>query len=248
MLIVCPSCASSYSLTAEQLGAGRNLRCASCRHKWYVTPDAALPDDAPIPEMPALAAEPVATAEATPEPMPALDPPVQKAARPTGRPRKAQSPGFGALARGALQPSFAKVAALALLVILGGGLHQRRTVVSILPQTAPLFAAIGMPVNLRGLEFRQVRAELGTDKDQPVLIVEGEIRGVAPGRSRLTPLTVTVRDSEGHKILEWVSDAPVLALGPGETAPFRARLVWPPSEGNNVMVRFSERDSRIARQ
>src|SRR5690348_8286952 len=46
MLIVCPSCASSYSLTSEQLGAGRSLRCAKCRHTWHATPADAL--DEPV--------------------------------------------------------------------------------------------------------------------------------------------------------------------------------------------------------
>ncbi len=248
MLIVCPSCASSYSLTAEQLGAGRNLRCASCRHKWFVTPADALPDDAPVPEATTFASEPVPPVAAVEPSIPAFDPPVRKAARSVRKPRPARSVNSGALICSIVRPTFAKAAALALLVVLGGSLHQRRAVVSVLPQTAPLFAAVGMPVNLRGLEFRQVRAELGTENDQSVLVVEGEIRGVATGRSRLTPLTVTIRDDDGHKILEWVSDAPVLALGPGEKAPFRARLVSPPSEGKNVVVRFSERDSRIARQ
>src|SRR3954470_21948669 len=40
MLIVCPSCASEYTIDPAKLGAdGRTLRCAICRDTWFVTPD-----------------------------------------------------------------------------------------------------------------------------------------------------------------------------------------------------------------
>jgi hypothetical protein len=134
------------------------------------------------------------------------------------------------------------------MALVGLGVHQRHTVVSIVPQTGALFAAVGLPVNLRGVEFVNVRAELSTEKDQSVLIVEGDIRGIAPGRSQLAPLTVSLRDENGHMIFEWVSEAPALAVGLGETVPFRTRLVSPPYEGQKVVVRFAERDSRVARR
>ena len=36
-------------------------------------------------------------------------------------------------------------------------------------------------------------------------------------------------------------------LQQGEVTPFRARLVAPPSDGQDVMVRFVERDARVAK-
>lgn len=37
MLIVCPSCASRYSIDDAKIGAGRTVRCASCQNAWFVT-------------------------------------------------------------------------------------------------------------------------------------------------------------------------------------------------------------------
>src|SRR5262245_21111425 len=38
MLIVCPSCATSYQVEPESLGqAGRSVRCARCQHVWFAT-------------------------------------------------------------------------------------------------------------------------------------------------------------------------------------------------------------------
>src|SRR3954454_18926604 len=40
MLIVCPSCASEYTIDPAKLGAdGRTLRCAICRDTWFVASD-----------------------------------------------------------------------------------------------------------------------------------------------------------------------------------------------------------------
>jgi predicted Zn finger-like uncharacterized protein len=51
MLIVCPSCASEYTIDPAKLGAeGRTLRCAICRDTWFVAPPGA---EAAAPEEPA---------------------------------------------------------------------------------------------------------------------------------------------------------------------------------------------------
>ncbi|WP_203236367.1 zinc-ribbon domain-containing protein, partial [Methylobacterium crusticola] len=37
MLIVCPSCASEYTLDPDRIGPeGRKVRCAACREPWFV--------------------------------------------------------------------------------------------------------------------------------------------------------------------------------------------------------------------
>src|SRR3979490_2527377 len=42
MLIVCPSCQTSYDVTAASLGeAGRSVRCVRCQEGWFASPEAA---------------------------------------------------------------------------------------------------------------------------------------------------------------------------------------------------------------
>lgn len=38
MLLVCPSCASSYNIPDEKLGQGRTVRCTRCQACWYASP------------------------------------------------------------------------------------------------------------------------------------------------------------------------------------------------------------------
>src|SRR5262245_19630242 len=52
MLIVCPSCETSYQITLAALGdAGRTVRCASCKNRWFATPESAVMEaqTAPVP-------------------------------------------------------------------------------------------------------------------------------------------------------------------------------------------------------
>src|SRR5690606_9564161 len=53
MLIVCPSCASSYEIPAVRLGAkGRSVRCKNCGEAWYAArPDAFAAAVAPLLEL-----------------------------------------------------------------------------------------------------------------------------------------------------------------------------------------------------
>ena len=41
MLITCPNCSTSYEVTVASIGAaGRSVRCARCKNKWFVSPQA----------------------------------------------------------------------------------------------------------------------------------------------------------------------------------------------------------------
>jgi predicted Zn finger-like uncharacterized protein len=90
MLIVCPSCASEYTIDPAKLGPeGRTLRCAICRDTWFVPPSGA--------------------AETEPEPEPAQEtgatllPPAPRRKRPPRMPAR----------------RIAAVAAAALIAVLG---------------------------------------------------------------------------------------------------------------------------------
>ncbi|WP_293860217.1 zinc-ribbon domain-containing protein [uncultured Alsobacter sp.] len=261
MLIVCPSCASSYSLTAEQLGAGRKLRCAACRHQWLATPEDALPEpgDGPVPVVaaatepaPEIAAEVLSHREDMgQEPIVAAEPaPVKTKKPPRARrapfPRAQLKQRLAALATRIRRVPPAAAAVIALVVLAGLAVAQRKAIVRVMPQTARLFAAIGLPVNLRGLTIEGVKSELVADAAQTILVVEGTVRAVASGNVEVPPLQLSIRGADGQEVYSWTAEAGNSALRQGETAPFRARLVAPPAEGRDVVIRFAGRESHPA--
>jgi predicted Zn finger-like uncharacterized protein len=122
----------------------------------------------------------------------------------------------------------------------------RIEVVRFAPQTASLFGAIGLPVNLRGLVFENVHTTGEVHEGVPVLIVEGTIANVVNKTVEVPRLRFAMRNGAGHEIYAWTSVTGRSILSPGETATFRSRLASPPPDGRDVIVRFLNRRDLVA--
>jgi predicted Zn finger-like uncharacterized protein len=117
----------------------------------------------------------------------------------------------------------------------------RTDVVRWLPQTASLYAAIGLPVNLRGLVFANVTTERETHEDVEVLVVEGSIINDYKRAVEVPRLRFSVRNKSGHEVYSWTALPNRNVLLPGESLPFRSRLASPPREADRLQVRFFNR-------
>jgi len=124
---------------------------------------------------------------------------------------------------------------VAFNVALVGARHE---VVRYLPQTASLFAAIGLPVNLRELHFDNVRISRETEDNVAILIVEGSIVSDASSPVEVPRLRFAARDKAGQEVYTWTMLPERSILQPGEKLAFRSRLAAPPKEAQDVMVRF----------
>ena len=140
--------------------------------------------------------------------------------------------------KGIPKPGAGLLAVLALFAGMGA-IARREALTRAVPASASVFAAIGLPVNTRGLEFRHVSSKLIEDGDQRVLTIEGEVASLRAARGKLPDLQVSVRASDGRPVYAWTSPAPAKEIGAGEVVYFRARLAAPPSEGRDVKVQFA---------
>jgi predicted Zn finger-like uncharacterized protein len=128
-----------------------------------------------------------------------------------------------------------------VLVLLGFNIAlvgARHEVVRFVPQTASLFAAIGLPVNLRKMTFENVKVTKEDADGVPVLLVEGEIVSASRMPVEVPRIRFAVRNMTGQEIYAWTALATRSALNPGERLPFRSRLASPPPDASDVMVRF----------
>lgn len=236
--------------------AGRSVRCAACRETWFLTPDevtaglkteaedaGADRDETPqaIFEALGLPADALRAGESgLDDGNPVVDAPLPR--------RKQQVRKAVAAPRGlkALSPLLA--AGLVVFVLLPLALLGRSTVVGAMPQTAGLFAAIGLPVNLRGVDLRDVVAfRIPAEGAKPAeLVVEGDLIGVARMRVDVPPIEVEIRDTHDQTLYRWTLAPPRAALEPDETARFRASLSAPPEKGRHVEVRFAEPKPEMA--
>lgn len=232
MLIVCPSCASEYTLDPTKIGAdGRTVRCAACRSTWFVAPEADgfeaeryfLSDPGED-----LAGGPAISVDARTGRRPAadFDPPKSETPSPEAR-------------RPSAQGRIGAAAAALCLALAAAAIVSRAQIVEALPETARLYAMIRLPVNLRGLDFRSTRSEVMGSGNDALLVVEGEIANVTSGAVSVPPIEIALRDGQGHALYTWTNDPPRQTLEAAETARFRARLASPPAESRQVLVRFA---------
>jgi predicted Zn finger-like uncharacterized protein len=138
---------------------------------------------------------------------------------------------------------------LALILLDLGLIGWRTDIVRLAPQTASLYAAIGLGVNLRGLVLADVTTETQTTDGAQVLLVQGRIVSTAKRVVDVPRLRFSVRNGSGNEIYSWTALPSRSLLAPGETQAFLSRLASPPPETRDVLVRFfNHRDLGIGIQ
>jgi predicted Zn finger-like uncharacterized protein len=139
-------------------------------------------------------------------------------------------------ARGLFSPGGVVVVGSVILALL---VVQRHAAVARVPQLAGVFRAIGLPVNLQGLEFERVVTELVEDTQGRFLIVQGEIRNIAKGTLAVPPIEIVIQDNTVKSLYTWTVEASRPTIIQGDSIPFRTRLASPPQSGANVILRFA---------
>jgi hypothetical protein len=137
-------------------------------------------------------------------------------------------------------------AILALVAINAGLVAWRAEIVRLLPQTASLYAAIRLPVNLRELVFHEIVTRVEQQDGVQMLLVEGIIKSNSRRNADVPRLRFAVRNVRGQEIYSWTALPAHNMLPPGGTMPFRTRLASPPPEAQAVLVRFFNRRDLVA--
>jgi predicted Zn finger-like uncharacterized protein len=233
MLTQCPACQTRYEIEDRLLRRrGRRIRCATCDESWFQLPAdsrkaVAVPEIRVTAPRASQMAPTVALVDVPLSPITASR--VAAAARPRARqPMRLSAP-------------LLRAAALAVLVTAGmSAVGFRERIVRIVPQAGVLYAAMGLPVNARGLEFRDVKSTILTDNGRRLLAVEGVIAQVGRHGAKVPDVRVAVNDPTGREIYSWTTPAPRQTLARGETALFRARLAAPPVAGAQIKVQFAD--------
>jgi predicted Zn finger-like uncharacterized protein len=267
MDIACPTCAAAYEVDDHSVGdAGRKVRCADCGTIWRTyrggrsellsTPPPATaveatatptlidaPPMAPAAEDIAATAElPAAEGDLTapeiddlaPDTASPTPPPKARAEIVPGRTKRQKPAGSGI--RGLLRPPALTLAAS--LAMIACAVTWRDAVVRTVPQSAAVFGALGLSVNLRGIEIRNVRSRMVEDNGVNVLVIDGDLINLRAEQTSVPRLRFAVLGDKGQELFAWTAQADRSALKPGETLNFRRRLAAPPGDGKDVTVRF----------
>ena len=235
MILTCPQCATRYQVDANKFPAsGRNVRCAKCGHVWHQMGPAPERDtESEVREAlaPAVAqAVPAESATAAHAPMRPLRPVVQET--------------DGDAARGSFLSRAALWGGWLLLVALVAAIGWtavvlRDSVVTWLPQSASLYAAVGLPVSPHGMDFTGITYLKQVEDGQIVLAVSGNIVNRSSHELTVPPVRVALFDGDKHELYHWTFVAGVTTLKPGESTRFRTRLSSPPPGTHDLEVRFA---------
>jgi predicted Zn finger-like uncharacterized protein len=268
MIITCPHCQTKYQVTYEAIGAvGRKVQCAHCHKAWNQdassAPAAAPGQDAARKEADkvfdamaedaldeAMAAEESAAAAgkggakaganigAEPEkPLPHIDAAELKKRQMAFARR--QNAMFSTLPLARLRRA-ARVAGVVILFgLVGGAWFGRVPIVERYPDLAGLYEAVGLGVNVVGLDFSGLETLKTLSGGNEVLTVSAQIMGRSRTPSPVPPVVISLLDASGHAVYEWSVTPRVRDLMAGESATFDTRLSLPPSEAVRVRLSFA---------
>jgi predicted Zn finger-like uncharacterized protein len=129
---------------------------------------------------------------------------------------------------------------LALLLIMLAAMISLapKTVVSLLPGSARLYAMTGRPVSSLGLKIDNVRSAWSDTGGQRVLQVDGVIINQSSGEVSVPPVEIALQDKSGKQLSQVTTR--VLPLGAGAKSPFRVEIPGAPETVSSLKVRFAK--------
>lgn len=133
--------------------------------------------------------------------------------------------------------SFALVACI-LFVLM------RDNIVKQSPDLASLFQMIGFDVNLRGLEFRNLRTFTEVEDGNRVLVVEGSIRNILDETNVVPAIRLAIRSGDLQEVYAWTVEPRTRSLNALDETRFRTILSDPPTGATDIQVRFVDRGNK----
>ena len=269
MIITCPHCQTKYQVTYEAIGSvGRKVQCAHCHKAWTqeashapaprtgldaarmqadkvfdaMAEDAL--DEVMAAEESAVAAQNGALRGAAPRPapesaqaLPGIDPAELKKRQMAFARR--QNAMFSSLPLARLRRAARVAGAVILVGLVGGAWFGRVPIVERYPDLAGLYEAVGLGVNVVGLDFTNLETLKTLSGGNDVLSVSAQIVGRSKVPVPVPPVVISLLDTSGHAVYEWSVTPRVRDLMAGESATFDTRLSLPPSEAVRVRLSFA---------
>ena len=243
MILTCPSCRTRYQTDGAHFNApGRNVRCAKCGQVWFQAAPELEPELEPEAIVAPAASVAPANIEQTPEPVVAEHGALDFGTVPSVEEAESVPEEIPRRSRGVAYAQSVGWAALIFLIgaIGWGTIHYRETIAALWPQSASLYAVLGLPVNVRGITLTNISYKQEYEDGQPVLSVTGKVVNFSTREQPVPEIRVVLLDDAKHELYHWTFDAGIPTLRPGAESPFVTRLSSPPPEARNLNVRFAE--------
>jgi hypothetical protein len=131
---------------------------------------------------------------------------------------------------------------IALVLAIGwSALHFRQQIATVWPQSASVYAAMGLKTNASGIDIHDVVPTRAEENGQTVLTVKGLITNSSSRELPVPQIRVALLDDDSREIYHWLTVPQVMTLRAGATTGFAARLNSPP-KARHFEVRFARAD------
>jgi predicted Zn finger-like uncharacterized protein len=227
MIVTCPSCASRHEFSnALQAPGDVKITCRSCGHRWIELEVADIID-----------VKPFRRAQVRDEYDDISEVELERLMR-VGREAKEEFDAKrAAFRRSALGwAGYGLFTAMPLAVAIAAP----EMMVAKAPVTNKVYQAVGMDVNIYGLEIRRVGQDHKIIKGERVLTIKGDLINITEDIRRIPSLRFSLRDSEGKEVYHWVLDTAARPLRPGEITGFVTRVQDPPAGAKDLQIRFAK--------
>lgn len=127
----------------------------------------------------------------------------------------------------------------ALVAVLILGFALRTYIVTWFPQLAGLYAAIGLPVNIVGLQFEDAKTLTSLRDGKTVMQVSARIRSIANHTVDVPPVLVTLLDANGASVYAWTVAPQTRSMDPGDLIDFVSDVNAPPDTAVTAQLSFT---------
>jgi predicted Zn finger-like uncharacterized protein len=233
MQITCPNCNAKYNIAEGAIPpSGRNTRCSACGTKWWATP--------PIPDAPGAKPSKAEVKAKLAELLVAAEKAKKEARREPKEVARRKAQGRVNLINGLAIAIPWLLAACLLFGAVGSAIIYRSEIVQMWPKSATVFAKLGMPANLYGVDIQSVSVTTTLEANGPRIEVKGVLKSVSRKPEFVPYLKLTLVDPAGNEKLSWMIDPGIEVLPPGVAHRFSSSRTNPVRGPLNAVLIFAE--------
>lgn len=114
------------------------------------------------------------------------------------------------------------------------------------PQLAGLYEAIGIEVNVVGIEFKSVNTVRALRDGVETLMIKADLVNVSNRQVNVPRVRVELIGADGNLLYEWNATPQARVLRPSESVEFSAQLASPPLDAVDMRLGFVENQGEAA--